>query len=149
MLKLQLRSKFTKRVARNCPTKNVTTESTKTHFPILTELRLSARLLTFFILLSRNVCLNSWGKKKKNLLQTLTLKLPVTATVSTQMHWQHVFRLSSVLLGLHKCILSCAIQFVYVRSSLGNLSLFEIARASVLFSRIFLRNYALRKWNFF
>ena len=85
MLKLQLRSKFTKRVARNCPTKNVTTESTKTHFPILTELRLSARLLTFFILLRRNVCLNSWGKKK-NLLQTLTLKLSVTATVSTQMH---------------------------------------------------------------
>ena len=47
------------------------------------------------------------------------------------------FRLSRVLSALWKCILSSAIKFVSVRSSQGNLSLFEITRASVLFSRKF------------
>ena len=40
-----------------------------------------------------------------------------------------LFRLSRVLLDLQKCILSGAIKFVSVRSSWGNLSLFEITRA--------------------
>ena len=40
-----------------------------------------------------------------------------------------------VLLDLYKCILSGAIKFVFVRSSYGNLSLFEIERASLLFLR--------------
>ena len=45
--------------------------------------------------------------------------------------------LSRVLLDLYKCILSGAIKFVFVRSSYGNLSLFEIERASLLFFRKF------------
>ena len=48
-----------------------------------------------------------------------------------------LFRLSRVLLDLQKCILSGATKFLSVRSSQGNLSLFEITRASVLFFRKF------------
>ena len=47
-----------------------------------------------------------------------------------------VFRLSRVLLD-QKCTLSGAITFLSVRSSQGNLNLFEITRASVLFSQEF------------
>ena len=46
-----------------------------------------------------------------------------------------LFRLSRVLLDLQECILSGAIKFVSVRSSQGNLSLFEIIRAPVELSR--------------
>ena len=46
-----------------------------------------------------------------------------------------VLRLSWVLLDLWKCIPSRASKFLSVRSSLGNLSLFEITRVSVLFFR--------------
>ena len=46
-------------------------------------------------------------------------------------------RLSRVLLDLQKCIPIGAAEFESVRSSQGNLSLFEITRASVLFSRQF------------
>ena len=45
-----------------------------------------------------------------------------------------LLRLSGVLSDLQKCILSGAIKFVSVRSPQSNLSLFEITRASVLFS---------------
>ena len=48
-----------------------------------------------------------------------------------------LFRLSRALLYIQKCILSSAIKFVSVRSYQGNLSLFEITRALVLFSRQF------------
>ena len=41
-----------------------------------------------------------------------------------------LFRLSRVLLDLQKSILSGSVKFVSVRSSQGNLSLFEITRAS-------------------
>ena len=47
------------------------------------------------------------------------------------------FRLSRALLDIQRCILSGAINFATVRSSQGILSLFEITRASVLFSRKF------------
>ena len=63
-----------------------------------------------------------------------------------------LFRLSRVFLDLQKCILSGAIKFVSVRSSQGNLSmsLFEITRASVLFSLKFQTQLsALRKTHFF
>ena len=61
-----------------------------------------------------------------------------------------LFRLSRVLLDLQKCILSGAIKFVSVRSSQGNLSLFEIIRASVLFSQNFQMQFKdLRKREFF
>ena len=57
-----------------------------------------------------------------------------------------LFSVPRVLLDLQKCILSGAIKFVSVRSSQGNLSLFEITRASVLFSRQFQMQFnALRK----
>ena len=55
---------LTKRVFEIVLLKTLTTKSTKSHFPIRAELSLSARYL-LFILLSINVCLNSW--KKKNL----------------------------------------------------------------------------------
>ena len=46
--------------------------------------------------------------------------------------------------------LSGAIKFVSARSPLGNLNLFEITRASVLFSRKFQMQFnVLRKWEFF
>ena len=48
-----------------------------------------------------------------------------------------LFRLSRVLLDPQKSIINGAVKFVSVRSSQGNLSLFEITRASVLFSRKF------------
>lgn len=64
---------LTKRVFEIVLLKTLTTKSTKSHFPIRAELSLSARYL-LFILLSINVCLNSWKKKTlKNLLQTLRL----------------------------------------------------------------------------
>ena len=44
---------------------------------------------------------------------------------------------AGVLLDVYKCILSCAMKFVSVRSFSENLSLFEIERALVLFSRKF------------
>ena len=45
-----------------------------------------------------------------------------------------LFMLSNrVLFDLQKCILSCARKFVSVRTSYGNLSLFETTSASVLF----------------
>ena len=44
-------------------------------------------------------------------------------------------QLSRVLLDIQKCILSGTIKFVSVRSTQGKLSLFEISRDSVLFSR--------------
>ena len=63
-----------------------------------------------------------------------------------------LFRLSRVFLDLQKCILSGTIKFVSVRSSQRNLSmsLFEITRASVLFSLKFQTQLsALRKTFFF
>ena len=63
-----------------------------------------------------------------------------------------LFTLSRVFLDLQKCILSGAIKFVSVRSSQRNLSmsLFEITRASVLFSLKFQTQLsALRKTHFF
>ena len=48
-----------------------------------------------------------------------------------------LIRLSRILLDLSKCIQSCAIKLVSFRSSKGNYRLFEITRASVLFSRKF------------
>ena len=48
-----------------------------------------------------------------------------------------LFRLFRVLIDLQKYILSGAIKFVSVQSSKISLSLFEITRASVLFSRKF------------
>ena len=48
-----------------------------------------------------------------------------------------LFRLSRVLLELKKYIFFVAIKFISVRSSLCNLSLFEITRVSVLFTRKF------------
>ena len=48
-----------------------------------------------------------------------------------------LFRLSRILLDLQKCILSGFVEFVSDWSSQGNLSLFEITRASVLFSQKF------------
>ena len=41
------------------------------------------------------------------------------------------FKATQILLDLQKCILSGAIKFVSARSSQGNLTLFEITRASV------------------
>ena len=62
-----------------------------------------------------------------------------------------VFRLSRVLLDLCKSILSRALKFVSVQSSQGNLSLFEITRASLLFSRKFQMqmNVLYESYNFF
>ena len=48
---------------------------------------------------------------------------------------ENTFQAIQSLLDLQKCILSWAIKFVYVRSSYGSLSIFEITGASVLFSR--------------
>ena len=49
-----------------------------------------------------------------------------------------LFRLSSVLSNLQKCILSGAIKVVSVRSSQGNLNLFEITQGlSIIFPKIF------------
>ena len=45
-----------------------------------------------------------------------------------------LFRLSRVLWISRNDILSCAIKFVSVRSSSGNVSVLKITRASVLFS---------------
>ena len=48
-----------------------------------------------------------------------------------------LFRLSSVLSNLQKCILSGAIKVVSVRSSQGNLNLFEITQGlSIIFPKI-------------
>ena len=47
------------------------------------------------------------------------------------------FRLSRVILDLYKCILSGAIKFYLFGRPRRNLSLFEITKASVLFSRKF------------
>ena len=45
--------------------------------------------------------------------------------------------LSRVLLDLYKCILSGAIKFVFVRSSYGNLSLFEIKKGfTIIFPKM-------------
>ena len=61
-----------------------------------------------------------------------------------------LFRLSRVPLDLYKYILSGAIKLVPVRSSQGNLSLFEIARGSVLFSQKFqMQSNLLSKGEFF
>ena len=48
-----------------------------------------------------------------------------------------LFRLSRILLDLQKCILSGVVEFVSDWSSQGNLSLFEITRASDLRRREF------------
>ena len=48
-----------------------------------------------------------------------------------------LFRLCRVLLDIQKCILSGATKLLSVWSSKGNLSLFEITRASALFSENF------------
>ena len=48
--------------------------------------------------------------------------------------------IQKLLLDLWKCIRSGATKFLSVRSSQGNLSLFEITRASVFFSENFRRN---------
>ena len=58
-----------------------------------------------------------------------------------------LFMLSGVLLDLQKCILSSTTKFVSFRSSQGNLSLFKITKASVLyyFSENFRHNLMLYK----
>ena len=65
----------------------------------------------------------SGAPKDGFLLQLIALKTP--------------FRPSRVLLDLQKCTLSSAKKIISVWSSQSNLSLFEITRASVLFSRKF------------
>ena len=71
------------------------------------------------------------GHRKVMALSTLVRG---TNTLNTL---KSLLRLFRVLLDLQKCILSGAINVLSVRSSQGNSSLFEITRASVLFSRTF------------
>ena len=60
------------------------------------------------------------------------------------------FQATSRVLDLQKYILSGAIEFISLRSSLGNLSLFEITRTSELFSRKMQMQFiVLRKRDFF
>ena len=60
-----------------------------------------------------------------------------------------LFRLFRVLLDLQKCILSGAKKFISVRSSSGNLSLFEIIRLQYYFPENFSRNLKFYESNSF